>query len=237
MSRLARPPRGQWPFFPSKVVEAQTNPNPPWPFHVPAPLLQSLAAADTTPASPAAARERGATSSGEARGSAPRAGPRRAAAEREGKGREGRGGPPGPRRKPHLPGVKLTARRSDRGHAKASAWEPRFPKNLQCHMVNEIFRQKTQPRGRAASQTLPPTDAHRATNPLLHRGRGCSGWGVGGVSCSFKINKTKASPRCPLPSRAYLLSILSISGLPVWVVVLFVLLFSLWGICLINAPS
>lgn len=79
-------------FFPSKLVELHKDPNPPGRAHVPAPLLQMRAAADASPARPAAAAERGAPGHGEAARNAPspaeraRTAPRRAAAEREGKG-------------------------------------------------------------------------------------------------------------------------------------------------------
>lgn len=139
---MARPPRGQWPFFPPNwwsCIKIQTHrgaltcqlpcskcgrqPTS----HLLAPQLRRSAAP------PAMARPRGTRP-------APPSAPARLPGGRRpsAKGREARPReaslttrPPGPRRKPHLSGVALRASGSHCPRAEASARLPRFPKNLQ----------------------------------------------------------------------------------------------------------
>ena len=151
MNRLAGPPRGQWPFFPSKLVRSHKNSTHSGPLTCPRPCSQCR----RLPTPHLLARSCGGArrlSDGEAGGARPAlpSAPRRFPGGRRpsAKGREGRprpaelaarwpACPPGPRRKPHLSDAALRASGSGCPQAEARAGKPGFPKNLQCYISNK----------------------------------------------------------------------------------------------------
>lgn len=140
MNRPARPPWGQWPFFPPKYwshIKIQTHRDPlscqvscskfkrPTTPHLLAPQLQ-----------PSASRGRWSGEQARLLLTRPALLSRRAVAESEGEGGAGRRGeschqPSWRIKRPHLSGVWLATSGSDRPYA-----ETRFPKNLQCYITN-----------------------------------------------------------------------------------------------------
>lgn len=219
-------------FFPSKVLESHKNPKPLGPTRLPALRLQTPATDDAAPARPAAAAELVA-------GALARPGERAGHAERASHGspggrwpspmgREGRPRtarlatfPLGGEESPTCPALCLGRAGPTVPMQRLALSIPAFQKTSTVTSSTETFRHKTPPRGRAASQTHSLTDAHRSAPASSRTVEGCCG-----VSNSMKINKTKASPRCPFRRRAYLLHcFLSISGLPPWAVVVFVSVF------------
>lgn len=139
--------------------------------------------------------------------------PRRAVAEPEGEGgrrqSEASTRPPSVEESPTCQALRSGRAGPTVPMQRPALCSPAFQRTSKVTSSTETFRQKTQPRGRAASQTHSLQTLTGLDQPA-RAVKGC--WRV---SNSIQINKTKASPRCPFRKRAYLLhGFLSISGLP-----------------------